>query len=126
MIFRTNHASANQLEGLLRLCELDFVPKLSSQVNIADYANKLHLRATRAESWRDQTLTGFVAFYSNRESLEGFISSVCIHPTERGNGTAKLLLANTEKIMAFNSMRRATLEVGVGNLRATKLYEDFG
>lgn len=126
MIFRTNHASASQLEGLLRLSELDFVPKLSSQVDIADYANKLHLCATRAEAWRDQRLAGFVAFYSNRRSLEGFISSVCIHPTDRGNGIAKFLLAETERIMTLDGVNLAALEVGVSNHLATKLYENVG
>lgn len=126
LILKQNVATLSQIQELLSESDQDFVPRLSSQVEIHTYARKLIEKATRIEGWRNQSLAGFVAFYILRNLRKGFVSSVCIHPAQRGGGIAKILLENAEGIMALEGVRSVELEVGASNVAATALYESAG
>lgn len=66
---------------------------------------------------------GFSTFYAKPlMNIHDFVVS----ENYRGKGIAKLLLEKTEEIAASRGCCKITLEVLEGNVRAQKIYRDFG
>lgn len=74
-----NKASESEIAGHLKQCDADFVPPLSSRVEIKDYAQKIANKATRFEAWSDGTMVGLVAaYYNDHENRLVYITSVSV------------------------------------------------
>ena len=73
---RMNVANALEIANFLRQCDQQFVPPLSSRVEIADYSSKIALSGERFEAWSGPSLVGLVAAYCNDAGRrEAFIMS---------------------------------------------------
>ncbi|SUW63244.1 Uncharacterized N-acetyltransferase YvbK [Buttiauxella agrestis] len=120
------HASAEQVAEHLNLCDALFQPKLSSKVNIANYAKKLTDHALCLETWQQGTLVGLLCVYCNDPQNGAFVTNVSVVPDFQGRGIASELLRNaieTVREIGFDTLK---LEVNETNIAAMRLYQQFG
>ena len=74
--FTQDRATDEDIARHLRLCDTDFVPALSTRVQIPEYAEKLVSHAVRFEAWQHGILVGLIAAYCNdRENDRAYITS---------------------------------------------------
>ncbi len=125
-IIEINKASREQIENILRLCDEDFIPKLSSRVNISDYALKLLKHAEIISLLNGEGIFGMIAIYCNDfEKKIGYISSFCLLRKYRGKGIAQKLLRESILYSKRKGMKKIRLEVNPKNLPAINLYKQF-
>lgn len=125
--YRMNAASTADVERHLLRCDEDFVPPLSTRVNISAYARKLATRATRFEAWCDGTLVGLVAAYCNdADSKSAYITSVSVLREWTRRGIAATLLQQCIAHAEASGMSQIRLEVARQNAGAIRLYEKDG
>lgn len=125
IIYKINESTIEDIVEHLNLCDLDFIPKLSSKVNIVDYSIKLFEKANRFEAWKKNKLVGLVALYYNFEENLGFITSVSVLHEYNGNGIAKKLFEFVIAQIKELKFKKLLLEVNKSNYGAIKLYEHF-
>lgn len=127
IVFRRNHATANDIAAHLAACDADFATVLSQRADIEDYAAKLARLAERFEAWVGEELTGLVAAYCNQpERQTAFVSSVSIVPHWRGAGIGDRLLENCLSHAGGCGFARVELHVAVANEVALRLYRRHG
>ena len=125
-LIKLNNINLTELIKIHQLCDKDFVPKLSSRVNIEDYCKKLFNNANFVTINSDEKIIGLVAIYTNNfQTKEAYISSVCLLKEYRGKGLSKVLISETIKYTVSLGMEIIRLEVGIENETAKKLYESF-
>lgn len=125
--YRLNLADETRIAGHLKACDAEFVPRLSTRVQITDYAMKIVANATRFEAWADDTLIGLVAAYCNDlETHIAHITSVSVCRDWKGKGIAGELMTLCIAHAAASGMKRITLEVGDKNAAAIGLYAKYG
>lgn len=124
---KQNSISLDELLVIHYLCDEDFIPKLSSRVNIGNYCNKLLSKADIISLHLNEKLVGVLAIYLNDFiNKVAFISSVCILKEYRGLGFSKILLEKAFDISKEKKFLKIKLEVGKNNLPAITLYKNFG
>jgi ribosomal protein S18 acetylase RimI-like enzyme len=122
-----NKASESELVQHLSHCDADFVPTLSSRMEINDYAKKLANYAVRFEAWSDDALVGLVAAYCNDATRRtAYISSVSVVSARHGYGVASELLRQCVAHAKCLEMEQIDLEVGRSNSKAINLYAKSG
>jgi ribosomal protein S18 acetylase RimI-like enzyme len=125
--YLSNKASGAEIAQHLSLCDVDFMPPLSSRVAIIDYAQKIASKATRFEAWSGGTLIGLVAAYCNdQEKRIAYITSVSVLREGKGKGIAARLISQCVEHARALGMRQIGLEVASNNTPAIKLYEKIG
>jgi ribosomal protein S18 acetylase RimI-like enzyme len=122
-----NKASESKIAEHLERCDADFMPPLSSRVEIKDYAQKIAKKAIRLEAWSDGTLVGLVAaYYNDLENRVVYISNVSVLREWSKKGIATRLLKKCIKYARAMEMQQVCLEVSTDNKPAVKLYEKSG
>ena len=125
--YLANKASATQVAEHLWRCDGDFIPSLSSRVEIPDYAQKIANKATRFEAWSGGILVGLVAAYCNdQERYLAYITNASVLPAWKNMGIAGRLVGRCVEHAKASGMRQIKLEVVEDNLPAIKLYEKSG
>lgn len=125
--YRINTASPADIAEHLLCCDVDFLPRLSSRVDINDYAKKIASRAMRFEAWLDNSLIGLVAAYCNdQEKRIAYITSVSVLKAYTGKGIAAKLIKQCIEHAQVTEMRQISLEVARDNVPAINLYEKNG
>jgi ribosomal protein S18 acetylase RimI-like enzyme len=123
----TNRATADEIAAHLRACDHDFVPTLSSRVDLTAYACKLVSHAMRLETWSGKTLVALAVIYCNdRETHRAYLSSLSVLPEWRGRGLALQLLAAGFAAARAAGMETMALQVGRANIAAIALYRRAG
>lgn len=108
----------------LQRCDADFMPPLSSRLDLPAYAAKLCRLARRVELWEGEVLVGLVALYANAlPPDDAFISSVSLEPSWRGQGWADRLLDTACQLAQAAGLGGVSLELHCDNLPARRLYE---
>jgi ribosomal protein S18 acetylase RimI-like enzyme len=109
---RLNTSDAATIELHLRQCDERFNPRLSSRVDLGNYAKKLALFSDRFEAWQEGRLVGLIAAYlNNSESRRGFISSVSICSDFEGRGLASELMQKCIQLARDKGRNMLELEV---------------
>lgn len=125
--FGSNKATEAQIAEHLSHCDADFVPRLSSRVEMAEYARKIAEKAMLFEAWSGDKLVGLVAAYCNdREQRIAYITSVSVLREWTGKGIAASLMQQCIEHAKTSGMRQISLEVAGNNAPAIKLYEKSG
>jgi len=79
LVFTSSQASEVEIAEHLAHCDADFLPPLSSRVEIVDYARKIVAQAARFEAWSGGRLVGLVAMYCNDQERQiAYITSVSV------------------------------------------------
>lgn len=124
---KVDNINLEELTRIHLLCDKDFIPALSSRVDIKDYCVKLRNRANLITLNQGTEIIGLVAVYTNDQQKRiAYISSVCILKQYREKGFSKVLLKETIKYSSSIGMQRIHLEVGINNIPAIRLYESLG
>lgn len=122
-----DEADAAALQAHLLRTDADFMPRLSSRVQLADYAAKLRLLARSVELWHGDSLAGLVAIYCNAEpGGAAFITSVSLEPSWRGQGWADQLVERACELAREARLTQVRLELHCDNQPARRLYERLG
>ena len=125
--FREGTATGKEIQAHLEECDTDFVPNLSSKVNIEEYARKIKSLAKTFEAWSGETLIGLVAAYMNdARTRTCFITSVSVAKEFMGQGIAHALLDHCFTGSRQEGMNAIRLEVSVESHRAIRFYKNFG
>jgi ribosomal protein S18 acetylase RimI-like enzyme len=127
ILYLSNQASTVAIACHLASCDSNFLPPLSSRVDLNDYAIKITRHARRFEAWVDDTLIGLVAVYDN-DHADGiaYITNVSILPAWTGKGVATHLLQRCIEYEKQKKMVKLHLNVNKNHLHAIKLYEKRG
>lgn len=125
--YLSNKASEAEIAEHLLRCDADFVPPLSSRVEMKEYARKIANKATRFEAWSGGMLIGLVAAYCNDQVKRiAYITSVSILKEWTGKGIGVRLMAQCTEHSRVSSMQQISLDVAQDNAPAIKLYEKSG
>jgi ribosomal protein S18 acetylase RimI-like enzyme len=125
--YKLNHASQAQIVEHLLRCDDDFVPPLSSRIDIHDYAKKIASKAVSLEAWSGGMLIGLVAAYCNdHEKWIAYITSVSVLQAWTGKGIAARLMSQCAEHAKASGMLQISLEVASDNTAAINLYEKSG
>jgi len=120
-------ASKEQIYSHLKSCDGDFTPRLSSRVDLRDYAAKMFEKSVSFEAWQDNVLVGMINVYLDDVSCQtGFITNVSILKAYRGQGVASNLVAVCLEHSRNLSFTRIKLEVSRENSTALRLYSRAG
>ena len=125
--YLSNTASAAEIAEHLLRCDADFVPRLSSRVELQNYARKIANKAIRFEAWSGGTLIGLVATYCNDQVMRiAYITSVSLLQEWTGKGIGARLVVQCTAYAKVSGMQKISLEVAQNNTPAIKLYEKGG
>lgn len=125
--FLLDNATEANIITHLSTCDTDFVPPLSSRVEIKDYATKILRKATLFEAWSENKLVGLVAAYLNdNKSHIAYITSVSVLNGWTGKGIATSLISQCIQHAKALGMRQIGLEVASENISAIRFYERSG
>lgn len=118
----------NEIYELLDYYDQYFEVKVSSRVNLREYAEKLNIFAKVYAVMVDaNTCIGYTAFYSNDLTNQlGYLAQVVIENKYQGQGYASQILKKMEYIMQEDGMKRIELEVLCNNKRAISFYKKNG
>lgn len=125
--YSLNKASEAAIAEHLERCDSDFIPPLSTRVDLCDYAKKIASSATRFEAWSGGALIGLVAAYCNDpEKRRAYITSVSVLKGWMGKGVAARLVEQCSAYAGGIGMRQVSLEVACDNMNAIRLYQKAG
>ena len=125
--FLLNNAVEENIVEHLRACDADFVPPLSTKVDVLKYAHKLVSSAIRFEAWAAGRMVGLVAVYCNdQENGIAYISNVSVLREWTRKGIAKKLIKLCIEHVASLGLMQIRLEVTESNFPAVNLYEQIG
>ena len=118
--FAKNNSSYLDIKGHLERCDKDFVPFLSSYININQYAKKLLKKAIRYEMYIDSDLIGLAAVYIDANIA--FVTNFSIENSYFGKGFSRQLMS--ECILDLSGkVNLVELDVFEENVRALYFYE---
>ena len=118
-----NKATENEILNHLLSCDADFVPPLSSRIEIKRYALKIKEKAMRFEAWYCSSLVGMVAAYFNSQQNTVFITSVSLLKSHQGRGIASKLMRTCIENAKNNGFQFIELEVDGENDDAFRIYK---
>jgi ribosomal protein S18 acetylase RimI-like enzyme len=125
--YSANKASGAEVAEHLAHCDTDFMPPLSTRINIFDFANTIVSRAERFEAWSDNLLVGLLAAYCNdRAKCIAYITNVSVLKEWTKNGIATHLMRHLIEYTKMTGVRQISLEVASRNLSAIDLYKKYG
>ncbi len=123
--FAESRATTDQIRAHLARCDDEFTPPLSSRVDIAAYAGKLHDRSFRFEAWEGDSLVGLVAIYLDGPVGVAHISNVSVEPRHGCTGIGSRLLGDAIRFARERHAVRVSLEVAC-DTAAIRLYTRHG
>jgi 2-polyprenyl-3-methyl-5-hydroxy-6-metoxy-1,4-benzoquinol methylase len=125
--FKSDCASVSEIYDFLKSCDADFVPPLSSRVNIAEYAKKISQNGNLFEAWWEDKLIGLVALYCNdKENGIAHITNVNVMRSFMRGGIATKLVHSAIELAKSSKMQQIYLEVAINNSSARRFYELIG
>jgi len=123
----TNTGTLPDILAHLQACDDDFVPALSSRVDLEAYSRKILVNATRFEGWADEVMVGLVALYCDTADRQtAFITNVSVLPQATRQGLAKRLVQEAITHASGLGFRNIALEVLADNVAAIALYRGLG
>lgn len=120
-------SSGKRLDSLIASLDNDYVPQLSSIVDLNEYSKKLLENAVVLVATLDGADTGFIAFYAgDKETETAFVSSIGVLPNARGKSIGERLIKESESFCREIGKKTLFLEVSAINSPAIRLYGRMG
>jgi len=124
--YRIQHAKQIEIHNLLLACDNDFIPKLSSNLDLYVFSEKIYTHTVRFEAHDNGKLIGLLSAYLNdKESGIGFINHISILQKYKGNGISNILMKNSLEYAKRENFNYIRLEVSKHNSIARKLYTKY-
>ena len=125
--YEINMTTQVDLYHFLIECDNDFEPKLSSEVDLRNFSEKIYNHAVRFEAWNNRVLIGVLSVYLNdKESGIGFINHISILQKYRGHRISNTLMRNCLEYAKSKHFKYIRLEVSKRNHIGKSLYEKYG
>ena len=97
------------------------------RTNIPEYVDKIIMYATLETISEHGRIKAFIAFYENDEDKElAYLTMIAVHKDHWQLGYGKKLLESSINQIKNKGFKRYRLQVKKDNLKAIKLYEDYG
>ena len=112
-----------RLENFLYEVDEDFVPSLSSRVNLKEYSHKLSLNASNLFVTLDGIDVASCSLYCNTSI--GYVSSVAVKSEYRRMDIGYKMMQEVFRYAIENKCKSIQLEVGVNNISAIAFYESL-
>ena len=122
MIFFCKKLSKSKVKDILLTLDDEFIPKLSLQVNLDKYAEKLANNALFILFREGKTDYGIIGYYLNDEFA--YISTFGLNSDFQGKGIAKKMFDYF--ISVIEGVDKILLEVHEDNKKAYKFYNKLG
>lgn len=127
VVYKNNCAEKDDIYHHLMECSNSFIPPLSLNVNIEDYAQKIVEKADTFEAWSEGKLIGLTAAYCNNlEEREAYITNVSVVESFGSMGIASELLSICIKHVGNIKFNWIKLKVNKDNKKARNLYKKCG
>ncbi len=126
MNFKILHEKKTEEEILLLLKFLNdsYLPTLTSQVDLTEYARKLYKNAEILYLNVDNKNIGILAYYLTTSGC--YITSLGVYKFYHGSGFGNILFNHFLKLIKEKSIREITLEVHNTNQKAKNFYLKHG
>lgn len=125
--FELKKAGYEEIYEHLVRCSPDFLPPLSSYVDIEKYAEKIIKYSYTFEAWSSGSLVGLIAVYLNQASQENaFVTNVSVLRAYQRRGIFKILMYKTIQKAQELGFKKVSLCVGSSNYAAFNLYKSLG
>jgi ribosomal protein S18 acetylase RimI-like enzyme len=113
---------------------IDFLEKLNFDergklisIDVAEYVNKILKNATVISIVNNSDLKAFIAFYENDINKKvAFLTMIAVEKESANLGYGKKLLEMSIEEVKKKGFKSYELEVREDNLKAIKLYQNFG
>lgn len=126
VLYKVNYAKKKDVYHHLIECSRLFIPPLSLNVDIEDYAKKIVEKADTFEAWAEGKLIGLVAAYCNNfDNREVYITSVSVIESFGGMGIASQLLSSCIRHVENINFNWIKLKVNKNNKKARNLYYKY-
>lgn len=125
MSVKLRAADARDLDAALALERACYPPAQAYGAEEYRYA-LARAKAVNLIAEDDAGVAGFVGAFHHRTWRTGHVYTVNVHPSRRGTGLGRLLMAACEDELRRLGMTRCVLEVNVDNHDAIRLYERGG
>lgn len=127
LTYKTRTASWAEIHRHLEQCDQDFVPVLSSRVDLLDYSRKISEKAVSFEAWDGSALVGMVnAYLNDTRTRAGFITNVSVLKGYARRGVASALLAMCLEHARQTGFSKIRLQASPENQPALRLYSRAG
>lgn len=121
VIYTIDKSCYEQIFEHLNECSEDFVPPLSTYVDISEYSKKLYTQSKRFEAFYQNKLVGLISIYINEN--DSFITNVSVNKNFTGKDISQNLLDNCKNFIKNLNHHSIFLEVKLENFRAIKFYK---
>lgn len=125
MSVRLRAADLRDLDAALALERACYPPQQAYSAEEYRYALG-KAKAVNLLAEDERGVAGFVGAFHHSLWRAGHIYTINVHPSRRGTGLGKLLMAACEEELRKLGMTRCVLEVNVDNADAIRLYERCG
>lgn len=120
--FKHNQSQYDDIFDHLSRMDQEFMPKLSSYVNIEDYSFKLFEKAQRFEFWDGKVMTGLIAYYENKEEENVFITNVSVEKNYRLDNFSTVFMESLADELKRKGYKKIKLEIKKINTKAHNFY----
>ncbi len=121
-----NKSSKAQILEHFRRCDKQFVPPLSTYVNLEKYSSKLYALSQRFEIFNGKKLIGLLAAYENVKKNKIFITNLSVHKEFSKRSVGSSLLIECKKFYKNKPFKSIELEVYPCNSKALSFYSKNG
>ena len=127
IVYNIKTCNDNEIFFHLKECDNNFIPPLSTRVDLRDFSKKIYEKTITFEAWSETILVGLVScYYNDPENRSGFINNVSIIKNYMGKGIAANLLNMSIDYAKQNNIVEVKLEVSNNNIAAILLYKKIG
>lgn len=125
MLVKIESLSSLETLNLISALDVDFASRLSQSLDLYEYSLKLSTYARFLVAYHNETITGLIAFYENKQSVTLYVPYFCTNHQYRRTGVGKMLIG-TLITYADNLKYAIELEVLKTNHAAIMLYKCNG
>lgn len=115
-----------QIQELLKNIDNDFIPSLSSKINIEEYSKKIFNKATIFSTNKKGELIAFIAFYCNEELKVAYCTMIAVRKNEQNSGIGTNLIKSSIDYLKKKNFNSLTLEIYKTNIKAIDFYKKLG
>jgi ribosomal-protein-alanine N-acetyltransferase len=128
--YRFELRAAERARDLSRMVEIEaacFPPRLAyERRDLYRFLRAKNAATLVAQDRETGRVAGFVIVSWRRGSKVGYVQTIDVDPSERGNGLGQMLLETAERVMAERGLTRSVLQVYLRNSSALQLYLKAG
>lgn len=122
--FKIDNSDFDDIYTHLKIVDKSFNPRLSTILNLKEYARKISNLSVKFECWETSNLIGLIAMYNNFDEMPfSYITNVSVFEVYSGRKIASQLLTNAIDFAKMKRISRIDLHVNKFNIKAINFYK---